>query len=127
MHLWRKRVKDLRYIAEMLDRRPQPGSEHAKSSRGEDKRMRKIASRADSLGELLGQDHDLAVLAEWVRVNGRRRRTRISRKTRRSLLRLIARRRRQLRRQALRDGERLYRARPKKFLRRVRASQRRSA
>ena len=67
------------------------------------------------------------MLAQWITVNGKRRRTRVGRKTRRTLLRLIGRRRRQLRRQALRDGERLYRARPKKFLRRVRDTQRRSA
>jgi len=125
MHLWRKRVKDLRYIAEMLETRPQPGA--GKGAPREPQQLSRIASRADSLGELLGEDHDLAVLAEWIRVNGRRRPNRIGRKTRRALLRLIARRRRQLRRQALREGERLYRARPKKFLRRVRASQRRSA
>ncbi len=127
MHLWRKRVKDLRYIAEMLDPRPQPAVGNGARSRREPQQLRRVASRADSLGELLGEEHDLAVLAEWIRANGKRRRNRIARKTRRTLLKLIARRRRQLRRQALREGERLYRARPKKFLRRVRASQRRSA
>jgi CHAD domain-containing protein len=45
MHQWRKRVKDLRYAAEMLDR---PG----------------LARRADDLGETLGEDHDLAMLAQ---------------------------------------------------------------
>ncbi len=125
MHLWRKRVKDLRYVAEMLDTRE--AAANGTRSRREPQQLGRVASRADSLGELLGEDHDLAVLADWIRRNGKRRRTRVGRKTRRTLLKLIARRRRQLRRQALRKGERLYRARPKKFLRRVRASQRRSA
>ena len=127
MHLWRKRVKDLRYIAEMLDRRGEPVAGNGKPDRAEAAQLRKVASRADALGELLGEDHDLAVLAQWIRTNGKRRRSRVGRKTRRTMLRLIARRQRELRRQALRDGERLYRARPKKFLRRVRASQRAGA
>jgi hypothetical protein len=126
MHEWRKRVKDLRYVAEMLDSREQGGDGRSRA-RGKEERLRKIASRADALGELLGEDHDLAVLADWIRANGKRRRTRLGRKTRRTLLSLIARRRRELRRKALRDGERLYRPRPKKFLRRVRVSQRRRA
>ena len=115
MHEWRKRVKDLRYIAEMLTRRGKP------TGKG-DARLRRIATRADALGELLGDEHDLAVLAQWIAVNGKRRRTRIARKTRKSLLKLIERRRRELRRHALRDGERLYRDSPKRFLRRIRAS-----
>ena len=115
MHEWRKRVKDLRYIAEMLSLR-------GKGTGKGDARLRRIASRADSLGELLGDEHDLAVLAEWIRVNGKRRLPRLGRKTRRTLLKLIERRRRELRRHALRDGERLYRDSPKRFMRRIRAA-----
>jgi len=115
MHEWRKRVKDLRYIAEMLTVRGEPGGKG-------DERLRAVASRADSLGELLGDEHDLAVLALWIRANGKRRRTKLPRKTRRTLLRLIERRRRELHRDALRDGERLYRDSPKRFMRRLRTS-----
>jgi hypothetical protein len=42
------------------------------------------------------------------------------------LLKLIARRRRELRRRALRRGARLYRRSPKTFTRRIRAAHRRS-
>jgi CHAD domain-containing protein len=116
MHEWRKRVKDLRYVTEMLARR-------GKAAGKGDEPLRTIATRADALGELLGDEHDLAVLAQWIRDNGKSRRTRVGRKTRRTLLGLIERRRRELRRHALREGERLYRDSPKRFLRRVRASQ----
>jgi hypothetical protein len=44
----------------------------------------------------------------------------LGRGTRRTLLKLIARRRRQLRRRALREGERIYGRRPKAFLARMR-------
>jgi CHAD domain-containing protein len=124
MHEWRKRVKDLRYVAEMLESRgPAPTRKNGKP----DQRLHQLASRADALGELLGDEHDLAVLAAWISANAGRRPVRAGRGTRRTLLALIARRRRELRRQALREGERLYRARPKKFLRRVRASSRAGA
>jgi CHAD domain-containing protein len=119
MHLWRKRVKELRYAAEMLERRPRSH----KQRRGRSARLRRLAARADTLAEVLGEDHDLAVLAERVRAEsgaGKRPRKKsrpIGRATRKTLLKLIARRRRKLRRLALRDGERLYRRRPKKFLR----------
>jgi len=113
MHEWRKRVKDLRYAAEMLGRRDSGG------------RLRRLAVRADGLGELLGEDHDLAVLAQRVRAGGRRggqETWRTGRRTRKTLLKLIARRRRELRRRALREGERLYRPSSKRFVRRIRAA-----
>ena len=102
MHEWRKRVKDLRYAAEMLG--------HPN-----------LARQADRLGETLGEDHDLAVLDEWIRANAKRggRSRRVGRPTRKLLLELIAKRRRKLHRRALRDGERLYRQRPKKFVRQI--------
>jgi CHAD domain-containing protein len=104
LHRWRKRVKDLRYAAEALDRG--------------DKRVRRVARRADRLGEMLGEEHDLALLARAVR-SGRGHFTG-ERKTRKLLSKLIARRRRKLRRRALRDGERLYRRGPRRFVRRLR-------
>jgi CHAD domain-containing protein len=122
MHRWRKRVKDLRYAAEMLQQTQQPGPE----GHGADAHLRRVAKRADDLGEMLGEDHDLAVLAERVRTatkrrgRGRSRKSRpLRRSTRNTLLKLIARRRRKLRKRALRDGERLYRRSAKLFVRRL--------
>jgi len=123
MHEWRKRVKDLRHAAEALDR--EDPSRHGRRRRGrggkqrrrEAARIHRLARRADTLAELLGEDHDLAVFAERVHDDPG---LELGRATRRTLLRLIARRRRQLRRRALRGGERLYRRRPKRFLVRVR-------
>jgi len=101
MHQWRRRVKDLRYAAEMLGLRP-------------------IARRADALGEVLGEEHDLALLAARVSANGKRGGGAKQKAARKTLLKLIARRRKRLRRRALREGERLYLRRPKKFVRHVR-------
>jgi CHAD domain-containing protein len=118
MHEWRKRVKDLRYAAEMLQRR---GSQKRRRS---DKRLRELAKRADALGELLGEDHDLAVLAQHLRAGrhaGRRDTWHTTRKTRKALLKAIAKRRRRLRKRALRDGARLYRRSPKRFTSALRA------
>jgi len=119
MHLWRKRVKDLRYVAEMLER----GSKSQKKRRGRSAHLHRLADRADTLAEVLGEDHDLAVLAERVRAQAkpgnraRKKSKRVGRATRKALLKQIARRRRKLRRQALREGERLYRRGPKRFVR----------
>jgi hypothetical protein len=119
MHVWRKRVKDLRYVAEMLERR----SPSQKKRRGRSAQLHRLADRADTLAEVLGEDHDLAVLAERVRAEARpgkrarKQSKRMGRATRKALLKQIARRRRKLRRRALREGERLYRRSPKKFVR----------
>jgi hypothetical protein len=72
------------------------------------------------LGELLGEEHDLAVLAERVRASGDR--FEGEERAREALLKLIARRRKRLRRRALRQGERLYRRTPKRFLARTRGA-----
>jgi CHAD domain-containing protein len=102
MHEWRKRVKDLRYAAEILGLRP-------------------LARRADTLGELLGEEHDLALLAGLLPPPGRAPfKGKRGKRARKALLEQIARRRRRLRKRALREGERLYRRKPKKFMRRVR-------
>jgi ubiquinone biosynthesis protein UbiJ len=79
--------------------------------------QRRIARRADRLGEMLGEEHDLALLE--ARVRERSRQFAGERKTRKRLLELIASRRRKLRKRALREGERLYRRPPRRFLRRV--------
>jgi CHAD domain-containing protein len=106
MHAWRKSAKDLRYVAETLDR-------------GEgSKRLRRVARRADRLGELLGEEHDLALLAR--RVRKRRELFAGDRRGRKALLQRIAQRRKRLRRAALREGERLYERKPKAFVHRLR-------
>jgi CHAD domain-containing protein len=138
LHEWRKRVKDLRYAAEMLQRadgRDGDGRKgRAKKSTSSGKQRQrvqaqaryidKLARDADDLGELLGAEHDLAVLAERVREEAKA--TRASGapgpRTRKLLLKLIAKRRRKLRKRALRDGERIYGRSPKRFVRRVRAA-----
>ncbi len=139
LHEWRKRVKDLRYAAEMLqrgdeqtDKRPHGRTGAAAKTA---KRARKQAStnaafiaqtakRADDLGELLGEEHDLAVLAARVREEAKA--TRASGApgpgTRKALHKAIAQRRRGLRERALRDGRRLYDDKPKRFVRRMRAA-----
>jgi CHAD domain-containing protein len=102
LHEWRKRVKDLRYAAEILNLRP-------------------LAHRADTLGELLGEEHDLALLAALLPPPGRGPfKGKRGKQSRKALLKQIARRRRRLRKRALREGERLYRRRPKRFTQRAR-------
>jgi CHAD domain-containing protein len=103
LHQWRKRVKDLRYAAQMLG-------------------LEKLAERADHLQERLGDEHDLALLADRVSApdsplagGGRRRK-----RTRKRVLKLIARRRARLRKRALREGRRLYERKPKRFAKRTR-------
>jgi CHAD domain-containing protein len=135
MHEWRKRVKELRHAAEMLDRGAPGGGERARRDgrgrggrkrarrRREAARIHRLARRADALGEMLGEDHDLAVFAERLRTDSA---LVVARRARKALLRLIAQRRRQLRRRALRQGERIYRRRPKAFVARVRDAYARS-
>ena len=102
MHRWRKHAKELRYALEALD---------VQDSANE--RLRAAAKRADALGEVLGEDHDLVVLAERVRAQK-------ARKSTKRLLKQIERRRKVLRKRALHQGARLYAAKPKKFVRRLR-------
>jgi CHAD domain-containing protein len=134
MHEWRKRVKDLRYAAEMLERRD-PAGERGLSKRRRRKAakraraqpLRRLARRADRLGEALGEEHDLAVLAGRLRDPGAAgdphsdgAPPRLGRRNRKAVLKLIARRRRKLRAKTLREGARLYRRRPRRFAKRVR-------
>jgi CHAD domain-containing protein len=110
LHQWRKRVKDLRYALEALD-------VEARSS----KRVAKLARGANRLGELLGEEHDLALLAALLPLPGRAPfEGKRGKRARRALLKQIARRRARLRKRALREGERLYRRKPKQFAQRVR-------
>jgi CHAD domain-containing protein len=112
LHAWRKRVKELRYAAETLDR-------GGKGAGGSSKYVRRVARRADGLGEMLGEEHDLALLEARVRDKRSRQFFAGERKTRKRLLALIASRRRKLRKRALREGERLYRRPPRRFVRRL--------
>jgi CHAD domain-containing protein len=117
MHEWRKRVKDLRYAAEMLRRRD------SRKRRRSDERLRELAKRADALGELLGEDHDLAVLAQRLRAGRQAARQdtwHTGRRTRKALLKAIAKRRKTLRKRALRDGARLYRRSPRRLIAQLR-------
>jgi CHAD domain-containing protein len=95
LHDWRKRVKDLRYAAEMLE-------------------LRKLAKRADRLGEVIGEEHDLWLLARCLRRH--RKCFKGDKRARRELSKLIARRRTRLRKRALALGKELYRPKPKRFV-----------
>jgi len=134
LHEWRKRVKDLRYAVEILRRdddanaaSKRPRKSAGKSAKREAKRAREqarliaaIAKRADALGELLGDEHDLAVLAERVRAEAKREGdAALGARSRKELLKAIAKRRRALRKRALRKGARLYDQRPKRFAARM--------
>jgi len=141
MHRWRKRVKDLRYAAEMLDRADPDGragaghgkrAKHGRKRSGKRKEadyIHRLARWADELGELLGEEHDLVMLAAQVRADGKHGSSAdgMRRGTRKALLKLIERRRRRLRKQALRAGERLYGRPPRKFVARVRTAHARAA
>jgi CHAD domain-containing protein len=147
LHEWRKRIKDLRYVAEVLERaeagkRSGNGDSSQASAgksgagkhgrKGARKRARggaafvhELAKRADDLGEVLGEEHDLTVLAERVRAEAKRSAGSGApgAGARKALLKTIAQRRKRLRGRALRDGKRLYARKPKELLRRVRAAQ----
>ncbi len=107
LHQWRKRAKDLRYVAEMLEGR----------DKQRHRRLRRVAQLADRLGETLGEEHDLALLAEQVRSN--RDCFKGEKPARKALERHIARRRSRLRARAWQLGERLYRRKPDRFVRRL--------
>jgi CHAD domain-containing protein len=136
LHEWRKRVKDLRYATELVQRelagkrlRDPLGVKSGKRKRQRESRLvrkqagrlRAIAKRADELGELLGEEHDLAVLAERVRAEAEPGgAATLGKRSRKALLQAIAKRRARLRKRALRDGERLYGHGRKQFVARVR-------
>ena len=107
LHKWRKQVKDLRYALEAIDLQGRS-----------QERLAKLARRADGLGEMLGQEHDLMVLGELIAAHRPLRR---HRRARRQLLRAISRRRARLRKRALREGARLYERPPKRFVARLRS------
>jgi CHAD domain-containing protein len=110
VHDWRKRVKSLYYALDML------GGAHAKGTRGSTR-------RAEQLGDLLGEEHDLWLLCAYVdehpdAFGG-------DTAAREELLKLTERRRTRLRTLSLGLGARLYRRKPSDFTRRAGDSLRR--
>jgi CHAD domain-containing protein len=101
LHELRKRAKYLWYAAQIV-RAAAP------------KKMKRIARRAHELSNLIGEDHDLAVLAQ--RANERRDRFADGTPTG-ELAALTERRRAELRRDALDLAQRLYRKKPRKVVR----------
>ena len=107
MHDWRKRVKSLYYALDMLG---------GKRARG----ARKATRRADRLGDLLGEEHDLWMLGRYAEKHpdafGE------DARAREDLLELILHRRKRLRKRALKLGARLYKRSPSRFTRHLRNS-----
>jgi CHAD domain-containing protein len=100
LHEWRKRVKDL-WHAEQILRTASP------------KKMKKLARRTHKLSDLLGDDHDLAELRDYVATHRQCFDDRVAQE---ALVAVIHRRRRDLQRGALRLGAKLYRRSPKRFV-----------
>jgi CHAD domain-containing protein len=103
LHELRKRSKDLWYAAQLL-RDCHPA------------RTRELADRAHVLSDLLGLDHDLAILRERALSEP----DRLTPAERELLEDLIERRRKRLRRKALDQASRLYRRKPRKLARKLR-------
>jgi len=103
LHEWRKRSKDVWHAVQIL--RP-----------ADPKRMKKLGQRAHRLSDLLGDDHDLAVLrAQVERAGGSFERE----ASRTALLAVIDRRRLSLQSDAFKLGAKVYDAPPKSFRRSV--------
>lgn len=104
LHNWRKRVKALYYALDML------GGANVKGTR-------RATRRADRLGDVLGEDHDLWMFATYIAqypnvFAGYE-------DAHRALSKQIRRRRKRLRKRALRAGARLYERKPGDFTQRV--------
>jgi CHAD domain-containing protein len=99
LHEWRKRVKDLRYQQELI----RPAWPDLLAAQ---------AKAAKELGELLGDDHDLAVLEQRAGAAGD-----IAQLD--DVLELVAHRRRELQEDAFRLGRRVYAEAPKRFAARI--------
>ena len=103
LHELRKRVKDLWYAAQIV----------RAASR---KRMKRLARDAHQLSNVIGEDHDLAILRE--RAHERCDRFDDER-TVGELAALIERRRDELQRETMRAGARLFRKKPRKIARQL--------
>ncbi|MDQ6750333.1 MAG: CHAD domain-containing protein [Actinomycetota bacterium] len=101
LHDWRKRVKDLWHATQILEP-------------AHPERMAKLATRTHELSDLLGDDHDLAVLDAGCQRRGRD----VGDETELAALHsLVNRRRAELQREAMAAGKRVYKAKPKAFVR----------
>jgi len=91
LHEWRKRVKDYLHALEVIvaSGRPSP--------------IRRTISSARRVADALGEEHDLALLADALRASAEHEDRRVGK-----LLKAIEERRRRLRRRALKSGTRLY-------------------
>jgi CHAD domain-containing protein len=112
MHRWRKRVKDLRHTSEALGQGGRSSTQHGRATE-----LRRLGREADRLGEALGEEHDLAMLAQ--RVSAENTIFRTDRRGRKALQKAIRRRRGTLRKRAFRSGHSLYGRTPKRFRRRL--------
>jgi CHAD domain-containing protein len=99
-HEWRKRVKDLRYVTQIV-RPAQP------------KRLKRVGRLAHEVTDLLGDDHDLAMLRGYVATHPQ---CFADEAAREALLSVIDRRSERLRERALARGARLYARSPKRFV-----------
>lgn len=104
VHDWRKRVKGLYYALDML------GGANAKGAR-------LATRRAERLGDLLGEEHDLWLLCAYVEQHpdafgG-------DTAAHEKLMKLTERQRKRLRKRALKLGKRLYERKPDDFARRI--------
>jgi CHAD domain-containing protein len=98
LHEWRKRVKDLWYQHTLLRALWPPV-------------MQAVGGEAHELSNRLGDDHDLAMLADWVREHGA---------ADPDFFEAVERRRSELQDEAMALGERLYADKPGAYLRRLR-------
>jgi CHAD domain-containing protein len=104
LHEWRKQAKYLRYQLEVLTPvRPE--------------RLEELTNEADRMGELLGDDHDLAALRQMLTDDSGRFGDEGEREM---LLALIDRRRAELEQEALLLGRRFFQDSPRDFARRLR-------
>ena len=98
LHEWRKRVKDLWYHHTLLRELWPPV-------------MQAVGDEAHELADRLGDDHDLAVLADWVREHA---------EAEPEFFEAVERRRTELQAEAMALGERLYADKPRAYVRRLR-------
>jgi len=98
LHQWRKRVKDLWYHHNLLRSLWPPV-------------MQAVGEEAHQLANRLGDDHDLALLARWVREHAQ---------AEPEFFEAVERRRSELQDQAIALGERLYADKPRPYVRRLR-------
>jgi CHAD domain-containing protein len=103
LHEWRKRAKDLRYHLELLIPLNAP-------------KIKPLATLAKDLTDLLGTDHDLAVLQSLLITTHA---TTLPQPTHSALQSLLAKRRRSLQRQTRNLARRLYAHKPKPFVGRL--------